>query len=325
MITNIPFGGKVMKISSQVVKISLHVRTNIEKALVKIQDETNSKLIRLDMSPWNGMDTPPIYEVEMAPGGLMFWGIARSRCAQYLIKTFPGSIAPESPLHALVLKLAQLPWSVRNLASVAMLAPEYNQWAGLYKMLSIQTGWRFCNQWDQVPRNVNVYFSGTEEAIEPVSSRGFKLITDPFSSKVITLKITGGMVLNGHDDRRSFDYLIGRYPGGFAIKPPDGFGTRDVSVYASSQPFKSAGCTKSQMQRALNSDTQFMAQPFFPPQIDEVGALTGKPGFVAWRIFAVRSKPTQPFRLIGGVWNYRPKSLIIHGQNDAVVGNLVVS
>lgn len=267
----------------EIITVPLSVRKLLEDMLNSYP--TTSLIVRLDMSPWDGKDVPPIYEVETTPGGLMF--------------SFPN-----------------FPWpKVIKLADTAVCLDE--EWLPAYQLLAQKTGWTLRRTWDGLGR---LYFSGQPNSVpNEVRSR---VITDPWCPKSNTIRITGGEVITEHTSS-DFGELRNQYPTGFVVKPIWSFGSKDVYLYPTKFPFSKWACLKKDLRQVIidarNKPGTWMIQPFFPPEREFIWN-----DFRIWRIYAVRTSPNQPFELIGGTWNERP-SIKVHGASNTIVGEVRVS
>jgi hypothetical protein len=296
-------------ISSHKMPISQPVALRLEELINRgIHLKTQSLIVRLDMAPWSGEGTAPIYELESAPGGLMTWGVVRSKLAILFCQKFPEKY------HRILVSFATsgtMLNQIRRLADTAVcLHPD---WYLPYDLLARQTGWNIYHDWN-VPAKSRVYFSGTDNEVE--RSNGI-LQTDPNASKNHILELTGGEVFDPEEIRKlTIDHLLQNYPEGFVIKPLNGWGARHVYIWTVSE-HRRRGHTRSRIVREINDrDHQWMVQPYFEPKFHNEG-------FVAWRIYAVRSNSAESFKIVGGVWNWR-KSLIVHGATDSVFGEVPV-
>lgn len=268
-----------------VVEISRFVCQQIENFVGKVP--TSSLIVRLDMSPWDGQGDPPVFEVETAAGGLMFWGL------------FP-TFAKET---------------VASLADAAICL--WQDWQEPYKLLTSLTGWKLYNGWESVSTKARIYISPT--GVQDVSSeRRNQLITDPFcmAKKEGVLVEPGVTPTNIGEMRRE-------YPSGFVLKPVSGWGSRDVFIYTNLPLFrkwvKTSGKDLTSILRGARGDG-WVIQPFFPPEIVN---FSFRKLFRIWRIYAVRKSTTEPFRVIGGTWNARPE-LKVHGASNNLVGAVTV-
>jgi len=194
---------------------------------------TRSAIVRFDMAPWQGKGVPPIYEIETAPGGLMF--------------NFP-----------------RFPWErLMRLADTAICL--VRSWAPAYEVLAEKTGWELCFTWpDTVGR---IYFSGQSEDVP----EGANVVTDPQCSKVHIIPVTGGELI-GPDTPTDFGVLRGKYPNGFVVKPVWGWGSRDIYMYPTQLPFSNYARPKMEVKRVIQrartgEGEEWLIQPFFPPEL----------------------------------------------------------
>lgn len=264
----------------EVLKVSGAAKRRLEHLLNAFP--TKSLIVRLDMSPWDGKGTPPIYEVETAPGGLMF-----------NFQTFPWHKLRSLAESAVCLDLA---------------------WFPAYEVLAEMTGWRLCRSWNGSGK---LYFSGEKEVV-PSTVRP-RVITDPWCSKASIIPITGGEVIDAATSS-NFGELIQRYPQGFVVKPIWGWGSRDIYMYPTAKPFSNWARPKKEIKaviaRARGLRDTWMIQPFFPPERKFIWT-----EFRIWRVYAIRSTIRSKFELLGGTWNLRP-TLKVHGASNTVVGEV---
>jgi len=278
----------------------------LEVLLNRVAPITTSLLVRLDMAPWNGEGEAPVFEVECTPGGLEWAPVARIR----------------------------VPAELSGIAdSIMVTDPE---WAEADNRLSQVTGWNVYHAWRDIPSGARVFIADSGVS---VPSGPFELITDPHVGKIKTLLPITGCIpfekhhhapagpdaeaqisLGGRTDRltadAAFDYFLGRYTQGFAIKPDRGGAGHGVYIFAPNHKRDSKSHTRTRVERALrdtNGRRKWLAQRYFEPERDE------RFGFRIWRIFAFRTSRGAPFRLLDGFWNARP-SLKVHGAKDAVYG-----
>jgi hypothetical protein len=271
---------KVHLNESVVVRVPFGVRQQLVDLLNGFP--TRSMIVRLDMAPWDGRGIPPIYEVETAPGGLMF--------------NFPGFL-----------------WNrLVPLATTAMCLDA--NWLPAYKLLVEKTGWELAQRWEgEGP----FYFSGEKEAVPEAVK--YRVITDPWCSKAEIIPFTGGEVVTADSDV-GLGILRSKYPKGFVLKPIGGWGSRDVYMYPTERPFSlwaKKGEVKKALARAKNEPHVWMIQPFFPPE--QVGFREFRIWRVfAVRGSGARTKP---FRFLGGTWNCRPHPKV-HGASNTIVGEV---
>ena len=213
---------------ADVVIIPSDVRRRLEAIANKFP--TISKIVRFDMAPWDGEGTPPIYEIETAPGGLMF--------------NFPG-----------------FPWGkLHQIADTAVcLDPE---WLPAYHRLQELVGWNVVSWWTTPGK---LFFSGNFDDVPPEVS----IVTDPWCSKANMISITGGEIV-GADTSKNFGVLNSKYPEGFVVKPVWGWGSADIHMYPRRSPFSNYGRPKSEMRDVIRTAQanckQWMIQPFFAPE-----------------------------------------------------------
>jgi len=278
-----------------VVVVSSLARKKLEDCLSKIN--TTTLIARLDMAPWEGEGIPPIYEVEVSPDGLMFWG---------LFGAFPKNKI--SPLADIALCI-DLPWKEA------------------YQLLSELLGWQVVYDWDEISQGSRVYVSADPndvpgEARSRLERGEFSLVTDPFCPKTEAIKITDGLILRPGDGIASFGELAKRFPNGFVLKPVWGYGSRDIHMHPIGPSYgylrSHGGCSRDTIKELLCRPRQedWMLQPFFAPEIIRSFGTTE---FRIWRIFAVRQSQSESFKLLGGLWNQRA-SLKVHGASNTTSG-----
>lgn len=280
---------------SDIAVVSCEVARELEKCLLKVQ--TSSLIVRLDMAPWEGEGTPPIYEVETAPGGIMFWG---------LFSSFPRE-------------------AISSLADVGVcLDPN---WEKAYRLLGSLTGWEIFFSWEEVSPGNRVYFSGgpSEVPRKLLGERKLLLVTDPFSPKTEVLKITGGERIAPGGILALKD-LNRKFPDGFVLKPVWGYGSKDVYIYPRGRYGRMrgrGGTGRKKICELLSTPKkeEWLVQPFFPPKMVETGI--AQRAFLIWRIYAIRRNREEPFRLLGGLWNLRPH-LKVHGASNTITGPVVI-
>jgi len=160
------------------------------------------------------------------------------------------------------------------------------------------------------------------------------LITDSFCPKHRLANITGGRVveLDKPPGIKTGD-LTKEFPNGFVLKPVWGWGSKDVYFLPMGQQYgwlrKHALVDRKFLSQTLKNGSdelvarwgkEWLIQPFFAPeQICDLGVTE----FRIWRIFAVRPSLSEPFQLLGGLWNQR-RSLRVHGASNTTNGLIVM-
>lgn len=105
----------------------------------------------------------------------------------------------------------------------------------------------------------------------------------------------------------------------FVVKPLIGSRMEGVEIYIPNHLKKKlglGGSTKSRILRAISGEMPYLIQKFIPPQREEIDGLNG---WLIWRLFfgwQIKNK----YQFIGGLWNWRPNSLRVHGASDARFG-----
>lgn len=302
-IKRITVGPFVLRLDKdEVVVVSDRARKTLEEALSRV--ETPSRIVRLDMAPWEGEGTPSVYEADTYPDGLWAWALFR-----------------------------ELPQEVISLADVALCLdiPSWEALREAYVLLAEQTGWRLVHSWKDILPENRVYFTGERHEVD--RALRWTLVTDPFCSKDEIIKITGG--LTAELDRPpgiNLSDLTKKFPTGIVLKPCWGWGSKDVYPFPMGpgcgwmrghagvkRDFLSGVLKNGSEELVAKWGNEWLVQPFFPP---EPVRAEGRLQFRIWRIFAIRQNLDEPFRLIGGLWNQRP-SLKVHGASNTLSGLIV--
>ncbi len=104
----------------------------------------------------------------------------------------------------------------------------------------------------------------------------------------------------------------------FVIKPLIGTRCEGVKIYNPNAKKVNGVYTRSQILREINNRTSMLIiQDFIPPLEEEINR---RRGWTIWRLFFGWFGEEEKYKYIGGLWNWRPNNMKIHGATDAVFG-----
>lgn len=265
--------------------------------------------VRFDMAPMVGDGLPGVYEVEANTAGFGVLDAVGLPIHEHIasalramgIEQLGVGVAP-----ARAVQLEDLMVLADGLQGLGVRIEHVNVANGVPKGMPL---WLRAGHEDLhvmghlLPKCLNLHYHGG-------GHKGYLSAMDPTASRVSDLAEPG------------IEALLDRYDTGLTLKPISEWGTHSVECYARQSPWKKRGTHRERMKNDLlqiiheGRGEHYITQQFQPPEYVEGG-------FRIWRVVAVWY-PTIGYQVIGGLWNWRPRSLRIHGAQDAIFGPITL-